>query len=256
MRFSSFCRRSTYDIELRRKRIDAYGDLWKLLEPLAYWSPPKPVTHGTLASVSRALRGWYFTSGGLVLSKKTRAPYFNLQQALTELSAGHTATSEEPLDEDTLEIVKALASRLRTASTDDVATRVVPALGERFGARLRTMRHRPPPVRIEIDRRWDFKETPPAPAFYVIVENVSDDEVEVEDIALAEGRPSADDSEELSFVLQAGEAREVRAPVAGDSVRPGHTPRVTVALRGHESVSSTETPDVPLRTPVLERPKV
>jgi hypothetical protein len=247
---------STYDIELRRKRIDAYGDLWKLLEPLAYWSPPRPVSYRTLAGVSRALRSWYFTRGGLVLSTRTRAPYFNLQQALTEVSAGERATSDEVLDEDddTYEIVRALASRLRTASTDDVATRVVPALGERFGARLRALGHRAQ-LRVEIDRRWDFTESPPEPAFYVIVENISGEEVEVEDIAVAEGRRVARKDVELAFVLQAGEAREVRAPVAGETIRPGHTPRVTVTVRGHGTVSSTETPGVPLRTPVLERPR-
>ncbi len=246
---------ATYDIELRRRRIDAYGDLWKLLEPLAYWAPARPVTYATLASVSRSLRSWYFTSGGLVLSRTTRAPYFNLQQALTETSAGDRAPSDEPLDEATLEIVKGLASRLRTASTEDVATRVVPALAERFGGRLRAVARRPSPVRIEVDRRWDFKQRPPAPAFFVIVENVSGDEVEVEDIVVAEGRaaPAAEDGER-SFILQIGEEREVIAPVAGESVRPGHTPRVTVKVRGHGSVSSKDTPGVPLRTPVLERP--
>ena len=103
-----------------------------------------------------------------MLSSRTRAPYFNLQQALTELTAGERATSDEVLDkdddDDTYEIVRALASRLRTASTDDVATRVVPALGERFGARLRALGHRPQ-LRVEIDRRWDFTECPPEPAF-------------------------------------------------------------------------------------------
>jgi hypothetical protein len=254
---------SLYDIELRRKRIDAYGELWKLLEPLAYWSPPAPPTYATLAGVSRALRRWYFKGGGLVLSKQARAPYFNLQEALTELSAGDMATGEEALDEDTREIVKALASRLRTASTDDVATRAVPLLGQRFGARLRFALKRPPPVRVEIDRRWDFKKSPPVPAFFVIIDNVSGHEVEVEDIEVAEGRrvttveEGGEEKElELSFLLQPNENREVRAPVEGASVRPGHTPRVTVRLHGHESVTSAATPRVPLRTPVLELPEV
>src|SRR5512132_962002 len=59
---------SLYDIELRRRRIDAYAELWKLLEPLAYWSPPGPVTFAGVTKLSRALRGWYFRTGGLVLS--------------------------------------------------------------------------------------------------------------------------------------------------------------------------------------------
>jgi hypothetical protein len=253
---------SLYDIELRRKRMDAYAELWKLLEPLAYWAPQSPLTYAKLASVSRTLRKWYFVSGGLVLSKRTRAPYFNLQQALTELSAGDRATSEKRLEEDTRDIVKALASRLRTATTDDVASRVVPALGQRFGARLRTIGRRPAPVRVEIDRRWDFKKSPPVPAFFVIVDNVSGHEVEVEDIEVDEGRrvttvehDGEEEELELSFLLQPNENREVRAPVEGESVRPGHTPRVTVRLSGHDSVRSTDGPGVPLRTPVLELPE-
>lgn len=76
---------SLYDIELRRRRIDAYVQLWKPLEPLARWSPPRPLTYHSLAQLSRALRSWYFSSGGLFLSRTTRAPYFNLQEALTRL---------------------------------------------------------------------------------------------------------------------------------------------------------------------------
>jgi hypothetical protein len=247
---------SLYDIELRRKRIDAYGELWKLLEPLAYWSPPEPPTYRTLGSVSRALRSWYFTSGGLVLSTRTRAPYFNLQQALTELTGDDRATSDEPLDDDTKEIVKALASRLRSASTDDVATRVVPALSKRFGASVRALGRSAAPVRVEIDRRWNFKRSPPEPAFFVIVANVSGEELTVEDVDVAGGLPTPPGyAEELSFVLQPGEERELQAPVAAEDVRPGHTPPVTVTVRGRGSVTSTVRPPIPLRTPVLERPR-
>jgi hypothetical protein len=247
---------SLYDIELRRRRIDAYADLWKLLEPFAYWSPPRAVTYKTLGDASRALRSWYFARGGLVLSTKTRAPYFNLQEALTRLSAGDRAGSDSLVEEDTLEIVKALASRLRSASTDDVATRVEPSLAGPFGSRLRLpWRSRLSPLRVEIDRRWDFAQNPPAAAFFVILENLSKDELEIEDVTVGDGKLAEVDSKERRFVLQAAEQREVRAPIVAGTLRAGYTPEVTVTLAGNRSVRSRDTPDVPLRTPTLELPR-
>jgi hypothetical protein len=232
---------SLYDIELRRRRIDTYAELWKLLEPLAYWSAPQPLTYARLAPLSKALRSWYFGSGGLFLSQKTRAPYFNLQESLTRLS--DKALGDAELEPDTREIVKALASRLRTATTENVATRVEPRLRRSFlswpGAAA--------PLRIVVDRRWDFEPAPPRPVFYVIVGNTGRREVEVERIAV-EGV-----GELAGFLIQPAEEREVKAPIERDGPRPGQIPRVTVTLAGGRQVSSSETPDVPLRTPVLER---
>jgi hypothetical protein len=242
---------SLYDIELRRRRIYTYSELWKLLEPLADWSPPGPVTYGSMSRLSNALRSWYFGSGGLFLSPKTRAPYFNLQQALSEVSKDRSADDETVLDEDTHEIVKALASRLRTASTDDVATRVEPRLAGPFGSRIRwPWAAGGPPVRVLVDRRWDFDRDPPEAAFYVVVENTTDDELEVKDIMLVE-----EHAKEKSFLLQPAEAREVKVPIRDRGARPGHIPPVTVTLADGRIVSSSASPDVAILTPVLERPR-
>ena len=40
-----------YDIELRKRRIEAYQALWKILEPLAYYSPPSAVTYASSGCV-------------------------------------------------------------------------------------------------------------------------------------------------------------------------------------------------------------
>jgi hypothetical protein len=240
---------SLYDIELRRLRIKAYLKLWKELEPLADWSPPGPVTNGSLGRLSKALRSWYFTSGGLYLSGKSRAPYFNLQEALTQVSEGRPADDETEPEADTRQMLHALASRLRTATTDDVATRVDPILGGRFGSGLRwPWRARKSPLRIVVDRRWDFRTTPPEAAFFVILENISNEEQEVMDMTL-DGLPVA----EGSFLLQPGEPREIKAFFERSSFRPGHIPRVSVTLAGGRRLSSREAPDVPLPTPLLER---
>ena len=237
---------SLYDIELRRRRIDTYSELWKLLEPLAYWSPPRPLTYGGIAQVSQALRSWYFGSGGLFLSHKTRAPYFNLQESLTKLSEARPTYDTTVLDEDSHEVLKALGSRLRTATTEDVATRVEPSLAGPFGARL--MRARRSPLHIQVDRRWDFDRQPPAAAFFVVLGNPSDEVVEVKDVKL-----DSVGMEEKHFLLQPDEERELKAPIKHDGPRPGQIPKVTVTLADGRQVSSSDTPDVPLRTPVLER---
>ena len=107
-----------------------------------------------------------------------------------------------------------------------------------------------PPVRVVVDRRWDFDRDPPEAAFYVVVENTTDDELEVEDIMLVE-----EHAEEKSFLLQPAEAREVKVPIRDRGARPGHIPPVTVTLADGRMVSSSASPDVPILTPVLERPR-
>src|SRR5262245_64313805 len=72
-----------YDKDLRAKRRDAYAALWKLLQPLAKYSPPPPTTAEPLKQLSAELRQWYFEVGGLYMSGKTRDAYFALQEELT-----------------------------------------------------------------------------------------------------------------------------------------------------------------------------
>ena len=248
---------SLYDIELRRRRIDAYVQLWKLLEPLARWSPPRPLTYHTLAQLSRALRSWYFSSGGLFLSRTTRAPYFNLQEALTRLGERAPVDENAQPELDTLDILRALASRLRTFSTEDVATRVNQSRASSYlvklGERMRAWRS---PVRIEVDRRWNFEKVPPRPAYYVLLENTARRVLDVESIHLGYGRDGASRKmEEEEFLLQPFEQREVGSVAQEEDAAAGRAPTVTVTLAGGRTVSSRKTPDVPMPTPVLDLPQ-
>ncbi|HYN52787.1 MAG TPA: hypothetical protein VES62_17850 [Thermoleophilaceae bacterium] len=245
---------SLYDIELRRRRIDAYVQLWKLLEPLARWSPPRPLTYHSLAQLSRALRSWYFSSGGLFLSRTTRAPYFNLQEALTRLGERAPADKNAQPEVDTVKILRALASRLRTFSTEDVATRVDPSMAGSFLARVRRLiGARRSPLRIEVDRRWDFEQAPPQAAYYVVLENTANRVLDVESIHLGDGGAGAGRRmEEEKFLLQPAEEREVKSVAQDEDAAAGRIPTVTVTLAGGRTVDSRETPDVPLPTPVLD----
>jgi hypothetical protein len=239
-----------YDIDLRKRRIDAYAELWNLLEPLADYFEPGPVTHGAARNLGAALRAWYFRVGGLVLSSGTRPVYFNLQQAL-EGATGAAAEDFQTLDERPLEILQALASRLRTSSTRDVATRVGPRLGPSLAARLSGPWHRRfAPVRVTVDRRWQWVAGAPDPGLFVVVENVSDRELEITGVdAPAAGRAVSKHGE-AAFRLQPGEDRElsavVSAPVAG-----AIAPAVTVKVNGRRELSSRAMPPVPLQSHLI-----
>jgi hypothetical protein len=104
-----------YDKDLRAVRRHAYAELWKLLQPLAKYSPPEPLTPESLKQRSVELRKWYFEVGGLYMSAGTRAAYFALQDELTS----PTATEEK---------AKEAGSRLRTETTRDVGSRNEPLM--------------------------------------------------------------------------------------------------------------------------------
>ena len=141
-----------YDIKLREERLVAYNALWKELDRLAYYSPPQALTYGVAKELSAALRTWYFEVGGLLLSTSTREPYFDLQRALKEVIESGGVDHEEVPDARAL---KQLGSRLRTSTTDDVATRVGPRLKETLQARWRRVRR---PAQLTVARGWQLGE--------------------------------------------------------------------------------------------------
>jgi hypothetical protein len=120
---------SDYDRDLRGSRIKAYLELWKLLEPLAKYSPPGPVTPHVASTLSEQLRHWYFHTGGLFLSAESRSAYFSLQDTL--VAALVPSTSADPARPgaavrpwtDFVAELRSRGSVLRTAMAGDVGTR-------------------------------------------------------------------------------------------------------------------------------------
>ena len=74
-----------YDKKLRAERLDAYKELWKLLKPLARFSPAMPLTYQIIQSTSESMRDWYFDVGGIYLSRESRKPYFDLKESLQDI---------------------------------------------------------------------------------------------------------------------------------------------------------------------------
>ncbi|HEY6757513.1 MAG TPA: hypothetical protein VI037_09040 [Nitrososphaera sp.] len=67
---------SQYDVKLRESRVEVYGKLWKLLEPLAKYARPQPVSYKLTLDLWKGCREWYFGTGGLFLSEDARTTYF------------------------------------------------------------------------------------------------------------------------------------------------------------------------------------
>jgi hypothetical protein len=151
-----------YDIKLREERIEAYKRLWKELDRLAYHAPEQPLSYGVAHELATALRAWYFDIGGLLMSARTREPYFDLQRALKSVGAAH-AGRETELPRATGDALKQLGSRLRTSTTHDVATRVGPRLGHSLRAwPMRGLRAKPlvwlrAKRLVTVTRGWRFR---------------------------------------------------------------------------------------------------
>jgi len=122
--------RFDYDADLRQRRIDAYADLWRRLEPLAKYVRTPSFTPVDADNLAASLRNWYFRTGGLFLSATARGDYFALQGALARVTSGWgwETSDRQRLTSAAREMVRTYGSRMRTSLTRDVGTRARPRL--------------------------------------------------------------------------------------------------------------------------------
>lgn len=130
-----------YDADLRKRRIDAYEDLWQRLSPLAKNGRLGAFATADAEELAESLHGWYFEVGGMFLSTSARTDYLTLQE-LVGLVVGGWGGKEEgtaALSPAARESLRVSASRLRTSLTRDVGTRrqpKVPGRAERVHSAL------------------------------------------------------------------------------------------------------------------------
>ncbi|MEA3041900.1 MAG: hypothetical protein QOC65_1389 [Sphingomonadales bacterium] len=117
-----------YDKDLRDRRLTAYAALWALTEPLARFSPARPLSGKGAHLLSRTLRRWYFRDG-LLLSAKARKAYFALQNGLTGKDVAAASAGSEPLDPVVVEKLRKASTVLHTALCGDVGSRNPPMIG-------------------------------------------------------------------------------------------------------------------------------
>ena len=73
--------RNEYDLELLRRRLDAYQRLFTVLKPLSMDGRPKP-SGPEIRGMVTALTDWYTDQGGLLLSVESRDALFKLRRQL------------------------------------------------------------------------------------------------------------------------------------------------------------------------------
>ncbi|HEY0461300.1 MAG TPA: hypothetical protein VGC97_19345 [Pyrinomonadaceae bacterium] len=114
-----------YDKEIRKKRLELYEKLWKLLKPLARFSAEEKITYSIIKIRSEKMRDWYFDEvGGIYLSKQSRKPYFELKEAMQEVIDDKKLMGEETeIGAEQLDKILALGKNLRDNLSDDIETR-------------------------------------------------------------------------------------------------------------------------------------
>lgn len=111
------------DNDLRKERLQAYEDLWKLLPVLARYDRPKPLNAATLQELTAAMRDWYFDKGGLFLTEESRPAYFKLKDAIAEALESLKDQPEKELDDAQVSSLAESASDLRTRLATELGTR-------------------------------------------------------------------------------------------------------------------------------------
>jgi len=117
---------ATYDRDLRDRRLVVYKELWSHLEPLAKYASPHPFSRAAAKDLTQALRSWYFETGGLFLSERSRDAYFAVQDALKVVCEDTDLNESHPITGKRFETIRKKGSTLRTHMTLDVGTRKRP----------------------------------------------------------------------------------------------------------------------------------
>jgi hypothetical protein len=109
------------DLDLRRRRIDAYGPLWKSTGLLPQWPRAQGITYEHLFEFSGLLRTWYYDTGGIYLSSTShKTGYVPLQDGIAALQRQHKTGALSDADYDA---IRQLCSRLRSALANDIESR-------------------------------------------------------------------------------------------------------------------------------------
>jgi hypothetical protein len=108
--------------DVRSARLGAYPAVWRRTSVVSRW-PRTNAGPSDLLDLHLDLRRWYYESGGLFLSERARARYGDLQ-AILEAYLGLAEQWTEPeLPHAAYDDVMEIASRFRTALTEDLESR-------------------------------------------------------------------------------------------------------------------------------------
>ena len=108
------------DLDLRRRRIEAYASLWRMTGQLPS-ARDERIDHAALEQLGHALRAWYYDIGGFLLSREAHdRGYGPLQGAIATVLRDREGG---PLKPSEYEAVRKRLSVLRACLTEDIASR-------------------------------------------------------------------------------------------------------------------------------------
>jgi hypothetical protein len=111
---------TSLDLELRRARTASYSEVWAKTVVVPKWPRNDRLEYADLLQLSKALRDWYFSGGGVLLSADSQAAYRSAQQTIHHhLGAGKSGLVPDP----EYDRVRDALSALRTELTDDLLSR-------------------------------------------------------------------------------------------------------------------------------------
>lgn len=246
---------SEYDISLRKDRTEVYRDLWSRLESLAFYAAPT-VTYEDAEKLTGSLREWFFQQGGLFLSERTREPYFDVQGALQGILRQERSDDLVAVEEESLSLLRELASRLRTSMTEDVETRVGPrGRWSPIRAAARLLDRIRPRVGVEVRTYWKWSPEPVL-GYRMTVRNLSSRRtVEVTKAWFVPGIPVTKDGAAQSDRIPPGgswkgwAAGDAFDPSLGEPARRGR-----VQLKSGQEYRSEPAREVPLPVHPSEPP--
>jgi hypothetical protein len=114
--------RAKIDEGLRDSRLKVYPQLWEHTATASQW-PRNSLNTTQLSEFHKALRHWYYTSGGLFLSERARTLYGDLQELNQCMLQNREHEKTALITVDEYEELRKVCSSLRTALTLDLQTR-------------------------------------------------------------------------------------------------------------------------------------
>lgn len=109
------------DLDLRKRRIEVYAELWKATSLLPKWPQDDSITYEQLRALSQDLRRWYYDTGGMYLSRSAHDEgYGPLQGAIASVTGEGRSG---PLSKQDYETVRKRCSALRSLLAADVESR-------------------------------------------------------------------------------------------------------------------------------------
>lgn len=108
------------DTDLRSRRAEVYGQLWKLTSIVARWPRNTRLQYREVTRFSQSLRSWYYDTGGMYLSGAARKAYGDVQEANAAVAEKGLSGTVSDDDYDALMVA---CSTLRTSLTEDLRSR-------------------------------------------------------------------------------------------------------------------------------------